>query len=513
MPLRAPPAFTIHLFRDSNMIFLPKTLRHFGLAGLLAVVSLVPVAIPAVAEEASQGEGWKVLFDGSSLDAWRGYNQQEVPKTWKIEGKTITCEGSGGDLITREKFENFELEFEWKVPPKGNSGVIYRVVETEQPSYYTGPEYQVLDNRGYNASATHPTAAGALYDLYPPQKDASREAGEWNQGRIVIDGSKVEHWLNGEKVVEADFGSDDWKERIGKSKFATWEGFAATPNGHIALQEHGNQVWYRNIRIRQLKEDKKASRPTRILFVTQSAGFKHPSVTRKPHQLSHAEQVMTELGIRSGEFRIDSTQDVEANFTPEVLEHYDVVMFFTTGDLPIPESTREWFLNKWLKQPGHGFLGVHSAADTYHNYEPYWDMIGGTFDGHPWGADSTVTVNVHDTEHPASQPWGREFVIKDEIYQFKNWQPDKVRVLMSLNMEKTQHKEPRHVPILWVKEYGEGRVMHMSLGHREDVWSNPTYQESLLGGIRWLTGQAEGDATPNPELSAEEEEQAKAAAN
>src|SRR5690606_15758296 len=147
-------------------------------------------------------------------------------------------------------------------------------------------------------------------------------------------------------------------------KFATWKGFAATPKGHIALQEHGNQVWYRNIKIRQLgdKETQASQRPTRILLVTQSAGFKHPTVTRKPHRLSHTEQIMTELGIRSGAFRVDSTQDVEANFTPEVLEHYDIVMFFTTGDLPIPEKTREWFFNEWLKQPGHGFLGVHSAA-------------------------------------------------------------------------------------------------------------------------------------------------------
>jgi type 1 glutamine amidotransferase len=172
----------------------------------------------------------------------------------------------------------------------------------------------------------------------------------------------------------------------------------------------------------------------------------------------------------------------------------------------------QWLLNTWLKQEGHAFLGVHSAADTYEDYEPYWDMIGGSFDGHPWNAGSTVTIAVHDKNHPASAPWGDEVVIQDEIYQFKNWQPEKVRVLMSLNMEKTDLKKPRHVPVLWVKEYGKGRVMHMSLGHREDVWTNPTYQKSLLGGIRWLAGLADGDATPNPELSAEEQAKAEKAA-
>src|SRR5690606_13047084 len=137
----------------------------------------------------------------------------------------------------------------------------------------------------------------------------------------------------------------------------------------------------------------------------------------------------------------------------------------TTGDLPIPEETLQWFLNDWLKQPGHGFLGVHSAADTYHDYEPYWDMLGGTFVSHPWNANATVTITVHDTEHPAAKPWGKEFVIKDVLYHFRNSQPEKVRVLMSLNMEETSHKEPHRVPVCWVKNYGEGRVMHMSLGH------------------------------------------------
>ena len=137
-------------------------------------------------------------------------------------------------------------------------------------------------------------------------------------------------------------------------------------------------------------------------------------------------------------------------------------------------------------------------------------MIGGTFNGHPWGSGSTVTITVHDQTHPASKPWGEEFTLQDEIYRFKNWQPEKVRVLMSLNMAKTEKKEPYHVPILWVKEYGKGKAMHMSLGHREDVWTNPTYMASLLGGIKWELNLEPGDATPNPELSAAQEEKAKA---
>jgi type 1 glutamine amidotransferase len=249
----------------------------------------------------------------------------------------------------------------------------------------------------------------------------------------------------------------------------------------------------------------------RILMVTQSQGFRHGVVTRSDGSLSLAEQVLTELGVSSNLFRVDSTQDAAKDFTKENLKNYDIVFFYTTGDLPIEQEALDYFFNDWLKQKGHGFLGTHSAADTYHNYQPYWDMIGGTFNGHPWGAGSTVTITVHDTDHPASKPWGEEFTIRDEIYRFKNWQPEKVRVLMSLNMAKTDLKEPYHVPVLWVKEYGQGKVMHMSLGHREDVWTNETYQQSLLGGIRWILGELPGDATPNPALSAAEEQKAKAA--
>ena len=258
-----------------------------------------------------------------------------------------------------------------------------------------------------------------------------------------------------------------------------------------------------------------AAKPVRILFLTYSGTFKHGSVNRKEGQLAPAERAMTELGIKSGLFRVDCTQDPKTAITKENLQNYDIVMFFTTGPRAkwdVSDENLEYFLNDWLKQKGHGFIGAHSAADTLGDYKPYWDMIGGTFNGHPWGSGSTVTVTVHDKNHPVSKPWGDEFTIKDEIYRFKNWQPEKVRVLMSLNMAKCDLKEPYHVPIAWVKNYGEGKAMHMSLGHNEAVWEMPVYQESILAGVKWILGQAEGDATPNPELSAAEEEKAKAAA-
>jgi uncharacterized protein len=248
----------------------------------------------------------------------------------------------------------------------------------------------------------------------------------------------------------------------------------------------------------------------RVLMVTQSKGFVHGSVNRRNKPLAPAEQAVTDIGVRSNLFRVDCTQDCEKDFTKDNLQNYDLVFFYTSGDLPIKQSDLDYFLNDWLKQKGHGFIGAHAAADTYKEYQPYWDMIGGTFNGHPWNANATVTITVHDKSHPASKPWGDEFTIKDEIYQFKNWQPEKVRVLMSLNMAKTELKKPYHVPILWVKNYGDGKVMHMSLGHNESVWTSEQYQASLLGGIRWCLNLDPGDAMPNPELSAEQEKKAKA---
>lgn len=486
-------------------------------------IMVKPLAEDVGDDDEAEGE-WKTLFDGSSLDCWQGYNKPAgtVPDGWKIEDGTLTRAAEAGDLMTTEQYGDFELTLEWKISEGGNSGIIYRSKVTDQPSYVTGPEYQVLDNKAWKLQATDDTASGSLYGLYAPTKDVSRPAGEWNTARIVLHGNHVEHWLNGEKVVDAEIGSAEWDERVAGTKFAGWKGFAKQAKGHIVLQDHGHQVWFRNIKVRSRRAEQSAAsdRPLRILMVTQSGGFQHSTITRKDSQLSHTERIMKQLGIQSGLFRVDCTKDVENDFKPELIENYDIVMFYTTGlmynedkRLPISEETMQWFLGTWLKEQGHAFLGVHSATDTFEDYEPYWDMIGGSFDGHPWTAQGTVTVKVQDSSHPAAAPWGESVTLKDEIYQFSHWQPEKVRVLMSLDMEQTELKKPYHVPVLWVKEYGNGRVMHMSMGHREDVWENPTYQESLLGGIRWLSGMEEADATPNPEVDARENEIARRAAS
>ena len=258
-------------------------------------------------------------------------------------------------------------------------------------------------------------------------------------------------------------------------------------------------------------EKQDAAKPVGVLVVAQGAGFQHAVVKRRKGKLSHFERMMTGLGESSGLFTAHCTQDVARDFTKEKLDACRVVVFYTTGDLPIPKETLDYFLGDWLKQPGRGFIGVHAATDTYKKHKPFYEMIGGTFAGHPWGARETVAVAVHDPQHPVCKPFGDGFSIKDEIYRFGNWKPENVRVLMSLDMAKTKHKEPYHVPIAWVRDYGRGKVVFMSLGHNRSVLNDEKYQQSLLGGVRWILGLEKGDATPNPDLSAAEEKKAAAA--
>ncbi len=218
----------------------------------LALVSCSRQQVPPVQEAG----GWISLFDGTSLDAWRGFRADTIPPCWGIaEDGTLHCTGEGsGDLITREQFADFILELEWKISPCGNSGIMYRVTEEYDAPWKSGPEMQVLDNACHPDGASALTSAGACYGLYPPMDStAVRPAGEWNQVRIVVDSAHVEHWLNGKKVVEYELWSDDWNRRVAQSKFREYPDFGKARKGHIVLQNHGDPVWYRNIRIQILE--------------------------------------------------------------------------------------------------------------------------------------------------------------------------------------------------------------------------------------------------------------------
>ncbi len=266
-----------------------------------------------------------------------------------------------------------------------------------------------------------------------------------------------------------------------------------------------------------------SAEPVRMLFLTQSRGFVHASVKRDTGALSPAEIAVTELATEHPElFTVTCSQDAERDFTRETLSEYDVVMLYTSGVLPIAAADRDYFSQVWLKQAGHGLVGVHSALDTYRSkgvddpeneaFRWYWEIIGGSFNGHPWTQNSTVTISVHEPDHPVMEPFGSELVIQDEIYQYFNWHPEQVRVLMSLDMTRCDPRRGYHVPVAWVRNWGDGRIYVNNLGHRPETWTNPQFLASLRQGIRWVSGEIAGAAEPNPTVSSEESRKARAAA-
>ena len=226
------------------------------LIGILVAVACGPgndnVAAQPEAHAAEPDTTWRALFDGESTAGWRGYQMAGTPGGWQVVDGALTRVGSGGDIITEDQFANFELELEWNVSPGGNSGIFFRVTETAGNTYETGPEMQVLDDAEHANGQSPLTSAGANFGLNAVTDQVVKPPGEWNSVRMVADGAHVEHWLNGEKVVEYELWSSDWESRVSNSKFAEWPGYGRATRGHIALQDHGDWVAYRNIRIREL---------------------------------------------------------------------------------------------------------------------------------------------------------------------------------------------------------------------------------------------------------------------
>jgi hypothetical protein len=229
-------------------------------AAAVAVIGVAAVAYAQPARpintltQAERAAGWKLLFNGKDLNQWRVYRKPDVAPQWTIEDGAITLTAGGaGDLMTREEYGDFELSLDWKISPGGNSGVIYRIKEADSngQTYYTGPEMQVLDDDGHADGKIPSHRAGAIYDLVVPKAGVVRPVGQWNTARVVLRKGHLEHWLNGVKVAESSYGDEAWKKMVAGSKFKAWPQFGLSSNGHIALQDHGNRVWYRNIKLRQ----------------------------------------------------------------------------------------------------------------------------------------------------------------------------------------------------------------------------------------------------------------------
>jgi hypothetical protein len=226
-------------------------MKRVLLAALLLSGTVVNAQLPMLTA-AEQADGWKLMFDGKSLAGWRGYKTEKPSGGWRAEDGLLVRLGGGGDLMTVEQYEDFDMRFEWKITEYGNSGVIYRIGTTEPYPWHTGPEYQILDNARHPDGKNAITSAGSNYAVNEPVKDVTRPVGQWNEGRIVARGNRVEHWLNGVKVVDYEIGSADWKARVQASKFGKIPPYATVKRGYIALQDHESVVVYRNLRIKTL---------------------------------------------------------------------------------------------------------------------------------------------------------------------------------------------------------------------------------------------------------------------
>ncbi len=203
--------------------------------------------------------GWQLLFDGTTTNGWHSFNKPQLGRAWNVEDDAFHLSKranreDGGDAVTNDVFGDFELKLEWKISPNGNSGIMFLVKEDPQYKYahYTGPEMQVLDNNGHPDAKIIKHRAGDLYDLITSVPENVKPAGEWNAVKIKLKDAKLELWQNGVRVVSTTLWDNNWNSLVAGSKFKDMEDFAKFRSGHIVLQDHGNEVWYKNIKIRKL---------------------------------------------------------------------------------------------------------------------------------------------------------------------------------------------------------------------------------------------------------------------
>jgi hypothetical protein len=236
------------LHRALSLVALPLILC----TALTAQAVPKDASVPNVLTPAERAAGWRLLFDGRTTDGWRGFKKASMPSAWKVVDGALTRTGDGGDIVTTQKFKSFELTLEWKVAPGGNSGVFYRASEDDDAIYWTAPEMQVLDDARHPDGKSRLTAAGSDYGLYEAPAGIVKPAGQWNQVRIIVNGRHVEHWLNGVRMLQYELWSPDWEMRVHGSKFAPHPHYGRNSEGFIGLQDHGDWVAYRSIKIRVL---------------------------------------------------------------------------------------------------------------------------------------------------------------------------------------------------------------------------------------------------------------------
>jgi uncharacterized protein len=244
-----------------------------------------------------------------------------------------------------------------------------------------------------------------------------------------------------------------------------------------------------------------SSQKKHLLVIGEEKGYRHESV-------SHAMATIERLGKQTGLWDTTIRTDTEAltkkklEYNAKNLTNFDAVLFFTGGDLEMDAEQKAALLS-FVHEDGKGFIGVHSAAITLTKWPEFVDMVGGTFDEHPWGTFD-VPIIVEDPRFPGMEQWPRTFTLHDEIYQMKSFSRDKVHVLMSLDASKLDltnpkvHRADHDFAVTWAKMYGKGRVYYSTLGHPEDNWDDPRLQTMYVEAIKWATGLVDADATPSP---------------
>ena len=216
-------------------------------------VSAAPTTGSNTLTPAERDAGWKLLFDGKSLDAWRGYREATVPSGWRAADGLLTKDRPVEDIVSKEEFGDFDLQIEWRIGEAGNGGIFYRGTEEEEKIYWTAPEYQLLDDIKAADNKTRLTCAGAAYGLYPSPEGHLKPVGEWNVTRIIARGPHVEHWLNGYKLLQYELWSADWEAKVAASKFKAWPKYGRARKGHLAMQgDHRGSLAFRSIKIRSL---------------------------------------------------------------------------------------------------------------------------------------------------------------------------------------------------------------------------------------------------------------------
>ncbi len=217
-----------------------------SLAGGVTVLLANPVTAAAPAGD------WQNLLNATDLSQWRGYQQTDTPAGWQLRDGVLTRVAAAGDLITVAQFSDFELELDWRVAAGGNSGVFFHATETQPYIFMSAPEMQILDDAAHVDGRNPLTSAGSNYALHAAPRGIVRGAGQWNEARLRVAGGHVQQWLNGVQIIDYQLGSDDWLARVAASKFSAWPAYGRAGSGHIGLQDHGDEVGFRNIRIRHL---------------------------------------------------------------------------------------------------------------------------------------------------------------------------------------------------------------------------------------------------------------------